>query len=230
MCNLKSNKTLPEILAYKKQIAMINQENKEFVLFPSNIYLGFFYDTNYKIGSQNISKYESGNHTGEVLAHQLASLRVTYTIINHCETEECVKNSIEKIKNATKEKIKVVFCIGREIEEQEDGIEKIKEQIKNVFDKLTEEEKKNIILAYEPCYAINKEDIIEIEEIEKLVKKIKVFVNYEYGINIEIIYGGSINVENFQKLLAIDILDGYLIGNCAKNPENIVKIAVHLCF
>lgn len=225
MCNLKSNKTLKEILFYKKAISNINQNNKEFVLFPSSVYLSFFYDTKYKIGAQNVSKYENGNHTGEVMAYQLASLNVSYVLINHCETEECVESCVLKIKNALKEKIKVVLCIGRQGCELTDNTETLKEEIKKIFDKLTTEEIKNIILAYEPCFAINKEDIIEAKEIEKTVKKIKVFVNYEYSVNIEVLYGGSINIDNFQKLLELDILDGYLIGNCANNPENIVKIA-----
>lgn len=225
MCNLKSNKTLKEILFYKKAISNINQNNKEFVLFPSNIYLGFFYDANYKIGTQDISKYENGNYTGEVLAYQIASLNVTYALINHCETDYCVDDCILKIRNATKNKIKVVLCIGRQSCELHDNIENVKEEIKTILDQLTKEEIQNIILAYEPCFAINKKDIIAIEDIEKITNKIKVFVNCEYDVNIEMIYGGSINVHNFQKLLELDILDGYLIGNCANDPENIIKIA-----
>lgn len=225
MCNLKSNKTLQEILIYKKQIANINQDNKEFVLFPSNIYLSFFYDTNYKVGSQNVSKYENGNHTGEILASQLRSLNVTYVLINHCETEEKNENVIAKIKNATKENLKVVLCIGKEIPENEECVPKLKEQISEIFSNLTKEEIKNIILAYEPCWGINKADIMNVEKLKNIVKVLKDFVNYEYNVNIEIIYGGSINVDNFHKLLEIDILDGYLIGNCSNHPENIVKIA-----
>lgn len=225
MCNLKSSKTLQEILWYKKQIANINQNNKEFVLFPSNIYLSFFYDTNYKIGSQNVSKYENENHTGEILASQLKSLNVSYVLINHCETDEETKSVIAKIKNATKEKLKVVLCIGREIQESEDCISKLRGQITEIFNQLTNSEISNIILAYEPCWGINKEDIMDINELNNIVKNLKVFVNYEYNVNIEIIYGGSINVDNFEKLLEIDILDGYLIGNSAKVPENVVKIA-----
>lgn len=225
MCNLKSNKTLQEILWYKKQIANINQDNKEFVLFPSNIYLSFFYDTNYKIGSQNVSKYENGNHTGEILASQLKSLNVSYVLINHCEIDEENESAILKIKNATKENLKVVLCIGKEIHENEDCVSKLQEQISEIFNKLTKEEINNIILAYEPCWGINKEDIMDIKELNNIVKNLKVFVNYEYNVNIEIIYGGSINVDNFHKLLEIDILDGYLIGNCSNSPENIINIA-----
>ena len=225
MCNLKSNKTLQEILKYKKQIANLNQENKEFILFPSSIYLSFFYDTNYKIGSQNVSKYANGNHTGEILASQLRSLNVSYVLINHCETEEETESAILKIKNTTKENMKVVLCIGKDIRENEECISKLKNQIITIFNNLSKEEINNIILAYEPCWKINKDDILDLNELKNIVKILKNFVNYEYNVNVEIIYGGSINVDNFHKLLEIDILDGYLIGNCANIPENVIKIA-----
>ena len=96
--NLKSNKNLPEIIEYKKKIEKISLQNKIFILFPPSIYLPFFYDAKYDIGSQNISIYESGSHTGEILASQLASLHVSYTLINHCEVKETIESCILKIK------------------------------------------------------------------------------------------------------------------------------------
>lgn len=223
MCNLKSNKTLKEILKYKAQIKDICLENKEFVLFPSTIYLSFFYDTNYKIGSQNISKYESGNHTGEILASQLKSLKISYVLINHCETEETKESCIEKIRNATKEQIKVVLCIGKQTNEMD--FNTLKKQILEIFTELKNEERKNCIIAYEPCWAINQNDIVDIEELEHILIQIKDLIKTKYNIKPEIIYGGSINEINIDKLIKIDILDGYLIGSCGNMPENIVKIA-----
>ena len=82
-----------------------------------------------------------------------------------------------------------------------------------------------MLFQLEPCWKINKNDILDLNELKNIVKILKSFVNYEYNVNIEIIYGGSINIDNFHKLLEIDILDGYLIGNCANIPENIVNIA-----
>lgn len=225
MCNLKSNKTLKEILLYKKAMKNINKTEKEIVIFPSNIYLSFFYDAEYKIGAQDISKYEFGSYTAEVMAYQLASLNVSYVLINHCETNYSLEDCILKIKNTVKSNMKVVLCIGKKSCSLENNIEYVIEEIKEIFVKLTKEDIKNIIIAYEPCFAINKDDIIPIEEIEKIIRFSKDFIKNEYNTNIEMLYGGSINVENFQKLLGLDILDGYLIGNCANHPENIIKIA-----
>ncbi len=223
MCNLKSNKTLKEILEYKKAIASINQKNIEFVLFPSSIYLSFFYDTNYQIGAQNISIYNEGSYTGEIFASQLAHLKVSYVLINHCEVKESIESCILKIQNATKEKIRIVFCIGKEIKSID--IFQLQNQIKEIFNKLNRAEMENIILAYEPCWAINSQNTLNPLEIENVCEEIKKFVKYEYNINCPFLYGGSINKENFHNLLKIDKLDGYLIGNCAINPENILCIA-----
>lgn len=225
MCNLKSNKTLPEMLEYKKGIKNIQSENIEFVLFPTFIYLPFFYDASFSIGSQNVSKYKNGNHTGEVIAKQLKSLKVTYVLLNHAEVEDTPNEVIEKIRNATNEKIKVVLCIGeKRKQKKEDVIRELRFFINVLFSKLTTAEQKNCILAYEPAWAIQKKDIVEPSIISYVVTNLKKHLKEFHNIEIPILYGGSITLENIQFLTNIDNLDGYLIGNFANNPENIVNI------
>lgn len=225
MCNLKSNKSMQEILVYKRKIEKIKKDNIEFVLFPSNIYIPFFYDAKYKIGSQNVSKYNDGSHTGEILASQLKSLHVSYVLINHCETEETLLSIVDKIKNATKSHIKVVLCVGKNIKNTTNIQNEIEAQVKEIINQLTKEEIENCMIAFEPCFLINQDDILSPAEIEKIAKEIKNIVSYQSNVIIKVLYGGSINTENIQKLLKIDNLDGYLIGNCANNPDNILKIA-----
>lgn len=223
MCNLKSNKNLKEMLEYKKQLKDLNFSNCEFILFPSFVYLSLFYDAKFLLGSQNISKYKEGSHTGEVLASQLKSLKVSYTLINHTETHEKHKNIIKKIQNATLEKIKVVLCFGEKSENQ-DAIPLLKNDLKEIFNQLEKKEQLNIILAYEPSYAINRECTVNIEKIGKVINEIKDYIYENYTIVIEIIYGGSINPINILDIAKIDKIDGFLLGNCANNPKNIEKI------
>lgn len=225
MCNLKSNKTLKEILAYKKELANLKKENLELVLFPTSIYLPFFYDAPYKIGSQNISTYESGSHTGEVLASQLKSIKVSYVLVNHFEMKEKFDNIISKIKNATKENIRVVLCVGEKNRQtMDETIVEVKKEIKKIFTKLTPKERENIILAYEPCWAINEKYDINTKVIDNIVEKLKQEVNKSYHVTLPILYGGGITTNNIKELAKLDNIDGYLLGNCAINPKNICKV------
>lgn len=225
MCNLKSNKTLKEILEYKKELANLKKEDLELVLFPTSIYLPFFYDAPYKIGSQNVSIYEKGSHTGEVLANQLKSMKVSYVLVNHFEMKETFDNIISKIKNATKENIRVVLCIGEKNRQtMDETIVEVKKEIKKIFTKLTPRERENIILAYEPYWAINKQYDINTKAIDNIVEKLKKEVNKSYNITLPILYGGGITTNNIEELAKLDNIDGYLLGNCANNPKNICKV------
>lgn len=225
MCNLKSNKTVKEILAYKKIIPKEINENIDLVLFPSAIYLSFFYDAPYKIGSQNISVYESGSITGEILANQLKSLKVSYVLVNHFEMKETLENTLKKIKNATKQKIKVVLCIGeKEKQTMDETLVEITKEITKVFDNLTKKERENLIIAYEPCWAISKQDIINTKIINSIAKKLKKQMKEKYDVVLDVLYGGGITTKNIKDLENASYIDGYLLGNCANIPENVCKI------
>lgn len=225
MCNLKSNKTLKEILEYKEALKKVDFKDVEFVLFPSSLYLPFFYDAPYKIGSQNISIYKDGPHTGEILATQLKSVNVNFVLVNHAEIEETTEQIIRKIENASLEQLKVVLCIGEEQQtENTKTIQEIKNQIDKIFSHLKIAEQKNIILAYEPKWAINTENTINKTTLENIIIRIKDYLKIRYKIDISIIYGGGMNVTNFNNFLKIDKLDGFLIGHCGNNPDNIVKL------
>lgn len=225
MINLKSSKNLKEILEYKKTITNKNFKEKEFVLFPSLPYLGFFYNVPYKIGSQNLSIYQTGSHTGEILASQLASINVSYCLVNHAESMDTEKDCLRKIKNATLENIKVVLCFG---EEEKKASPKVVEELiwflENIFMPLTKKEKENIILAYEPSWLIGKKENLELSCIIEIVSSIKKYLKETEKVDIPILYGGGITLENIENLLNLDSIDGLLIGNCANNPKNICKI------
>lgn len=225
MCNLKSNKTLKEILEYKNKLKAINKEGLELVLFPTSIYLPFFYDVSYKIGSQTISIYESGNHTGEVLASQLKSMKISYVLVNHFEAKETFENIILKIKNATKENIRVVLCVGEKNRQtMDETIVEVKKEVKKIFTKLTSKEIENIVLAYEPCWAINEKYDINTKVIDNIAEKLKKEIHKSYNFTLPILYGGGITTNNIKDLAKLDNIDGYLLGNCANNPENICKV------
>ena len=225
MCNLKSNKTLKEILEYKKDLKNLKVNQVELVLFPSTLYLSFFYDAPYKLGSQEISKYESGSITGEVLASQLKSLKVRYVLLNHSEAKETLEDVVLKIKNATKEHLKVVLCIGEEKRQtMEETTLEIHLKLKSILEQLSVTEQQNILFAYEPSWAINSKTTCKPSILDTLIKKMKEDIKKEYKLDATILYGGGITTKNIKELAKLDNIDGFLLGNCANNPENICKI------
>lgn len=230
MCNLKSNKTLKEMLEYKKNLPNLEAyQNIEFVLFPTCVYLSFFYDVSYKMGSQNLSVYETGPFTGEILANQLKSLKVSYILVNHFESKDTLKEVVIKVQNAVKYKMKVVLCIGeKKRQTMDETLIELKKEIHSIFSSLTQLEKENIILAYEPCWTINKQDIINTNVINNIAYKIKNEIKQKYDCTLPILYGGGINTKNIKELTKVDNIDGYLLGNCANNPENICKVLENL--
>lgn len=225
MCNLKSNKTLKEILEYKKDLKNLKVNQVELVLFPSTLYLSFFYDAPYKLGSQEISKYEIGSITGEVLASQLKSLKVRYVLLNHSEAKETPEDVVLKIKNATKEHIKVVLCIGEEKHQtMEETITEMHLKLKNILEQLSVAEQQNILFAYEPSWAINSGTTCQPDILNALIKRMKEDLKKEYKLDATILYGGGITTKNIKELAKLDNIDGFLLGNCANNPENVYKI------
>lgn len=225
MCNLKSNKTLREILEYKKKIGNIESDNIKFILFPSNIYLSFFYDVNYEIGCQDLSIYKEGSHTGQTLAKQLTSLKVKYCLLNHAEQNMAIDELIIKIKNASLAKIKVILFLGEEqINDREDTKNILITKLETIMHNLTTNEQRNLIIAYEPTWAINQKEITNYEEIVFYIQELKDHIKTTYNLTLPIIYGGGVNEFNIANLLKYDIIDGFILGNSSLNPDNILNI------
>ncbi len=116
-----------------------------------------------------------------------------------------------------------MLCFGEKSENQ-DAIPLLKNDLKEIFNQLEKKEQLNIILAYEPSYAINNLNKVNPIKIENIVYQIKQFILETYSIQIQIVYGGSVNPINFLDLAKIDKIDGFLLGNSANNPKNIEKI------
>ena len=162
ICNLKANKTYAEMLEYKDALNKINTENINLILAPTTTYLPLFKDSKVLLIVQDIALNENLNLTGDISIFQLKSLDVKYAIIGHFERRKYYKESefeiLAKIKDALENGLKVIYCIGESSEERERRVEYqvLERQIARVLNKLSNEEIKNIIIAYEPTYLIEK--------------------------------------------------------------------------
>lgn len=209
--NNKSNLTKEEFLKYQEDIQKLNFKTSNVILIPSNIYLAAANIPNISLGSQNVSMYEMGPHTGEVSASQLRQLGVSYCLVGHSERrKEQHETNIEirnKIKNLLNQGIIPILCIGETKEEKNTAHTVIYQELQEALIGLTEEELKKVIIAYEPVWSIGTGLIPTSTEIESIVTKIK-----ETYPNNLVLYGGSVTLENIEKLTQENAVDGYLLG------------------
>jgi triosephosphate isomerase (TIM) len=187
-----------------------------------------------KFGAQNMYFEENGAFTGEISPSMLKSVGCEYVILGHSERRtifgETVQIINKKIKTAIKHGLKPIFCIGETLEEREKGVtfEVIDRQVRLGLEGITETELENLIIAYEPVWAIgtgktaSKEQAQEVHAfIRKLVAKL---LSTAFAEKLVIQYGGSVKPDNAQELLSQPDIDGALVGGACLKSDSFLKI------
>ena len=219
--NNKCNLTKDEFLIYQKKLEQIEDEN-QIILCPSNIYLSLVNSKKIELGSQNVGNYNMGSYTGEISAKQLASFNVKYCIVGHSErrkyqqeTNNDIKN---KIINLLNNNIVPIYCIGETLEEKNENkvAEVLTKELREVLSALDEIQKKKLIIAYEPIWAIGTGQIPTVEEIEYAINIIKKFLPDN-----KIIYGGSATENNVDIINNVKDINGYLLGGLSLSIDNL---------
>jgi len=183
--------------------------------------------SNIKLGAQNMYFEESGAFTGEVSASMLKSAGCEYVILGHSERRTIFEESDEvinkKIRKALSAGLKPIFCVGELLSERETGItnDVIKRQILSGLQGVTEEEVKNIIIAYEPVWAIGTGKTATPSQAQEVHEFIRDLIQIDYSLetanDVTIQYGGSVKPENAKELLSQKDIDGALVGGaCLK--------------
>jgi len=224
--NIKMNMKFGEIPNYINHFK--NIKNKNLIICPSFIYIPYFLNYDFSVGSQNVCAYETGEYTGEISPNQLRSIGVKYTIVGHSERRiKLNETDVEinkKIKSSLKANLKIILCVGETLEEKEmlkkDVV--LKRQIRNALFDI--DNIKDIIIAYEPVWSVGTNKLPSNDELVKSILYIKDLVYSMYKKNIKVIYGGSINEKNIDSLKNIKELDGFLIGSASINPSQFIEI------
>lgn len=231
VCNLKAFKNKEENLNYEKNLNQIKiNSNIELIICPSTPFLYIYQNNNYKLGSQDISKYEKGAHTGENTAEQLASLNVKYALIGHSERRKLFKEEestiIEKIKKAYHNDIKPIYFVGETEDQKKYKVTKsvLEKQLIHIIDEVPGYKREKIIIVYEPIWAIGSGITPTAKEIMESIKYIKDIVSDNYNLNLSILYGGSVNETNIEELIKIECIDGFVLGESTKNIETLIEI------
>lgn len=224
VANFKMNLTLDEIENYKK--VMENNTIENFVIAPSNLYLVPLKSDKYDLCGQNAYYLNSGAFTGEVSYMQLKSIGVKYCLIGHSERRNVFDESDDdirrKLKSCIENGIIPILCVGEHKKDREDGIAKevIDSQIKFALDNMYIDD---LIVAYEPVWAIGTGLIPNMDDIEEMHHYIKEIVG-ESAKNVKVLYGGSVNENNIKDICSIEVVDGVLIGKASNDPENMLKL------
>jgi len=215
--NHKMNLDYNDVDFYIKKINECN--NFKLIITPSYIYLDkFVKNCNHEIASQNVSQYESGNYTGEVSLLQLKKMGVLYSLIGHSERKIHFNEQLDiindKVKLCYKNNITPIICVGESLEEKDDDLAfvSVNNQINHALLGVDLKDKK-LIIAYEPIYAIGSGKVPSIHDISVMINYINNIIKTGFKIEPIILYGGSVDKNNIQKIMNIQNIHGVLIGS-----------------
>ena len=181
--------------------------------------------TKIEVGAQNCHQsFDNGPYTGQVNSRMLKSVGAKYVIIGHSENRQLGDNDKLinlKIKSAIRAGLKVIFCIGETLKQKKNKktYKVLADQIRNGLKSINN--KSNIIIAYEPVWSIGSGLIPKSEELTKSITHIKSQLGSK---SLKILYGGSVNSNNIEKLKIIAGIDGFLIGGASQNSNKFIDI------
>jgi len=190
--------------------------------------------THVKLGAQNLSFEDSGAFTGEISAAMLKSVGCEYVIVGHSERRNIFGEPDEiinkKIKKALEHSLKPIFCVGELLEQREAGttMEVVKSQILNGLKDITPEQLPEIIVAYEPVWAIGTGKTATPEQAQEVHAAIRELIveNFSEDVadSLVIQYGGSVKPENAGELLSKNDIDGALVGGACLKADSFLGI------
>lgn len=187
------------------------------------------------LGAQNCHQNDSGAFTGEVSASMIKSCGATHVIIGHSERREYFLEPDEqlesKIKAALEHQLSPIFCCGERLESREHGTQEevVDAQVKNSLFSLSDDEIRQIVIAYEPVWAIGTGKTATADQAQEMHafirSKIAAQYSQETADSISILYGGSVKPENAKEIFSKADVDGGLIGGASLKARDFIDIA-----
>lgn len=187
------------------------------------------------VGAQNVSDQDSGAYTGEISAAMLESIDVDYCLVGHSERRKYYHEKedvlAKKVDKLLEYNINPIYCCGEVVEERENNtyFDVVRQQLKDGVFHLTEDEFSNVVIAYEPVWAIGTGLTASPEQAQEMHSFIRDLVadayNREVAEETTILYGGSCNAENAKVLFSQKDVDGGLIGGASLKKDDFIKIA-----
>ena len=240
--NWKMNTTVPEGVELAKAVVEKAKDlpaNVELVVAPPFTHLcpvaEALKGTKVALSAQNCADHEKGAYTGEVAVNMLASVGCQYTILGHSERRqyygETDEKLVEKTRLALAAGLKVILCVGENLEEREAGkhFEVVTAQTKAVLYNFTAQDMAHVVIAYEPVWAIGTGKTATAEQAQEIHACIRGVIEERFGTQVAqdmtILYGGSCKPSNAKELFAQKDIDGGHIGGAALKAEDFLGIA-----
>lgn len=237
--NWKMHKNNQETIALLEEIiAKKTSNDTEIVVAPTFVNLLTAVEkTNGKgitVAAQNMHQAEGGAFTGEIAADMLTSIGVKTVILGHSErrayfheTDALLAN---KVDTALNHNMRVIFCFGEELKDRqkENHFNIVEYQLRDALFHLQKSDWSNIVLAYEPVWAIGTGETASPEQAQEMHKFIRSLIDKVYGHdvadNVSILYGGSVKPENAKEIFSNPDVDGGLIGGAALKADDFLAI------
>jgi triosephosphate isomerase len=210
--NLKTNLTRSATHNYMKELqTFVQNKTQEVIVFPATSSLDC-YDTTATIGAQNAYPVEKGAFTGEIGLQHLAEFNIKTILIGHSERRHILGESQEfiakKFEYFKEQGFKIIYCVGEPLEIRERSHEEMLTYIHNQFEGI-DTDYENLIIAYEPVWAIGTGKVPTFEDIQNIHKELK------KKSSAPLLYGGSVKVNNVKEILKVENVDGVLVGSAA---------------
>lgn len=237
--NWKMNNDLSQTEALITELLKQKQtSNAEVMIAPTavNLFQAFnaTRNSNIEVVAQNMHFADNGAYTGEISASMLKSVGVETVILGHSERRAYFNETDEllskKVDAALKNNMRVIFCFGEELNDRKAGDQEeiVGNQIKKALFHLETSAFKNIVLAYEPVWAIGTGETASPEQAQDMHKFIRETLNSKYGEKVSqdmtILYGGSVKPSNAKEIFSKPDVDGGLIGGAALKADDFYAI------
>ncbi|MEA2061179.1 MAG: triose-phosphate isomerase [Thermodesulfobacteriota bacterium] len=238
--NWKMFKTGPEAVATAEKLAALARDVKETEIMIAPTFLSLplvsqkTENTNVKTGTQNLFYEKEGAYTGEVSAEMVRAAGAEYVIIGHSERRqyfgETDSSICLKIKSALNAGLRPVLCIGETEKEKDEKktFSVLDKQIENGLKGFRSEELENLVLAYEPVWAIGTGKTATPEQVNEVHHYIRTLIEKLFDTRLaqgmRILYGGSVKPENVSDLMALEDVDGALVGGASLDADKFIQI------
>lgn len=234
--NWKMNQSIKNIEDFFNDINIPKSDDSSFFgIAPQAIHFSICKDlaNDLNIGAQNVSQYESGAHTGEISPVNLKEMDCDFVIIGHSERRALYKetdhNINEKVKLSLAHNLLPVICIGETLEEREAGkeVQVVTYQLVNALKNIEINNTDQIVIAYEPVWAIGTGKSATSDQAQAIHKEISNKLEVLYpgiGSKISILYGGSVKPSNISELLEKENINGALVGGASLKASDYTSL------